>query len=82
MPKDQKVEEMAEEDITEEELKEALAAVFKRAQTDAEFRALCLANPAEAIYEITGKRLPEGSQLSFAEPGDEKEGSITTEKEN
>lgn len=54
--------------ITEVEMPKALATLFKRAQTDADFRNLCLQNPGEAIYEITGKRLPEGSTLSFANP--------------
>jgi hypothetical protein len=46
----------------------ALATLFKRAQTDPAFRDLCLQNPNQAIFEITGKRLPEGSTLSFADP--------------
>ena len=46
----------------------ALTTLFKRVQTDADFRNLCLQNPNEAIFEITGKRLPEGSTLSFANP--------------
>ncbi len=54
--------------ITEEEMKKALAALFKRSQTDAEFRDLCQEDPAAAIFEITGKRLPEGSNLKFTEP--------------
>jgi len=54
--------------ITEAEMPKALAALFKRVQTDADFRNLCLQNPKEAIFEITGKRLPEGSTLSFANP--------------
>lgn len=54
--------------ITEAEMPKALAALFKRVQTDVDFRNLCLTNPGEAIYEITGKRLPEGSTLSFADP--------------
>ena len=63
MPEDKETEE-----LSPEEMKKVLAAVFKRAQTDAEFRALCLENPAEAVFEVSGKRLPEGSTLSFAEP--------------
>lgn len=53
--------------ITEAEMPKALTALFKRVQTDADFRNLCLQNPGQAIFEITGKRLPEGSTLSFAE---------------
>lgn len=61
---------MADDDeiITEAEMPKALAALFKRVQTDADFRNLCLQNPGEAIFEITGKRLPAGSTLSFADP--------------
>jgi hypothetical protein len=54
--------------ITEVEMPKALATLFKRVQTDADFRNLCLQNPSEAIYEITGKRLPEGSTLCFTNP--------------
>lgn len=57
-----------EECITEAEMPAALATLFKRVQTDADFRSLCLQNPNAAIFEITGKRLPEGSKLSFADP--------------
>jgi hypothetical protein len=53
--------------ITEAEMPKALATLFKRVQTDADFRSLCLHNPRKAIFEITGKRLPEGSTLSFAD---------------
>ena len=58
----------ASEIITEAEMPQALATLFKRVQTDADFRQLCLQNPGAAIFEITGKRLPEGSTLSFANP--------------
>lgn len=57
---------MAEE-LTAQEMKMVLAAIFKRTQTDAEFRALCLDNPEKAIFEITGKRLPANSSLRFEE---------------
>lgn len=56
--------------ITEAEMPKALAILFKRVQTDLDFRNLCLQNPGEAIFEITGKRLPEGSTLSFANAED------------
>ena len=58
----------AAEIITPEELKKAIGAVFKQAQTDVEFRKLCLENPAEAVYRISGKRLPANSTLSFSDP--------------
>jgi hypothetical protein len=51
--------------LTEEELKEAIKTIFKRSQTDLEFRKLCLSNPAEAVRKITGKSLPEGFKLQF-----------------
>jgi hypothetical protein len=54
--------------ITEEELKKALTQVFKRVQTDKDFRKLVKENPGEGIFKITGKRLPEGANLSFTEP--------------
>jgi len=54
--------------LTEEELKEALKSLFKRSQTNMEFRMLCLSNPAEAIRKITGKSLPEGFKLKFLDP--------------
>jgi len=53
--------------LTEEELKEALKSLFKRSQTNMEFRKLCLSDPAEAIHRITGKALPEGFKLKFLE---------------
>ena len=54
--------------LTEEELKEALKSLFKRSQTNMEFRMLCLSNPAEAIRKITGKSLPEGFKLKILDP--------------
>jgi len=56
--------------LTEEELKDAVKTIFKRSQTDLEFRKLCLSDPAAAIRKITGKSIPEGVKLKFlnAEP--------------
>ena len=54
--------------ITPDELKKVMALVFKRSQTDSEFRKLCLENPAAAIYQMCGKRLPADASLSFIEP--------------
>jgi hypothetical protein len=67
-----------EEEMTEAEMKKALAAVFKQSQTDAEFREICLKDPAEAIFQVTGKRLPEGSNLQFSEPEDKKKDTKIT----
>jgi hypothetical protein len=61
-------EDNAEEIITPDEMKKVMGVVFKRAQTDAEFRKLCLESPAEAIHQISGKRLPENATLNFIEP--------------
>ncbi len=48
-------------------MQKALATVFKRSQTDVEFRNLCLNDPEQAIYEITGKKLPARSAIQFQE---------------
>lgn len=56
---------MEEEILTEEEIQEAVRKIFKHAQTDIEFRKLCLSDPAEAIREITGKSLPPNYKLRF-----------------
>lgn len=56
------------ETLTQDEMRKIIETVFKRAQTDAEFRKLCLDSPGEAIYQISGKRLPVGATLSFTEP--------------
>lgn len=55
------------EELTPPELKKILAAIFKRSQTDAAFRTLCLKSPEEAVFEVSGKRLPSGSKIRFAE---------------
>ena len=54
--------------LTEEELREAVAKIFKRSQTDLEFRKLCLSNPSEAVLKVCGKPLPEGVKIKFLEP--------------
>ena len=54
--------------LTEEELKEAVKSIFKRSQTDMEFRKLCLSNPSEAVLKVCGKPLPEGVKIKFLEP--------------
>lgn len=55
-------------ELTPEDMPKILAAIFKRSQTDREFRVLCLENPGEAVFEVSGKRLPPGSTLRFVEP--------------
>jgi len=52
--------------IVENELKRALKIIFQRAQVDSEFRQLCIENPGKAVYEVTGKTLPDGAKLSFS----------------
>jgi hypothetical protein len=59
---------MDEEVLTEEELKRAVQKIFKLSQTDPEFRALCLADPNEAIRRITGKAVPPDVQMQFLDP--------------
>jgi hypothetical protein len=56
---------MAEEILTEEELKRAVQKIFKLSQMDPEFRALCLSSPDEAIHRITGKTVPDGTRIRF-----------------
>ena len=51
--------------ITEDELKRLLPEIFRRAQISNEFRQLCVNNPSQAIFEVAGKNLPDGSKLSF-----------------
>lgn len=59
---------MRESDIlTEADMPMILTELFKRVQTDSEFRNLCLQNPKEAVFVISGKMLPDGSKLSFAD---------------
>ena len=53
--------------LTDDEFKSAVRAVFKRAQTDWDFRQLCLADAAAAIREISGKSLPAGVELQFSD---------------
>ena len=60
---------MDDEILTQEEIQRAVQRIFKLAQTDVEFRVLCLNDPAEAIRQITGKSLPPGVDIQFREPG-------------
>jgi hypothetical protein len=59
------------EELTPQELKKVLAAIFRRSQTDAAFRTLCLKSPEEAVFEVSGRRLPLGSRMRFDEPESE-----------
>jgi hypothetical protein len=51
--------------ITENELKRWLPEIFRRAQVSYEFRQLCVKNPHQAVFKVSGKKLPEGAKLSF-----------------
>lgn len=48
---------------TEEDARDALQGVVQRAGLDPDFRALCLASPAEAIESHTRRVLPPGFKL-------------------
>lgn len=48
---------------TTEERQRAIVQVQELASTDPEFRQRALANPAEAVKEVTGKDLPSGFEL-------------------
>lgn len=56
---------MDEEVMTDEELRGAVEKIFKRSQTDPEFRKLCLSKPEEAIRALTGKAVPAGTRIRF-----------------
>jgi len=55
------------EPLTKFEIDEAIKKIFKRCQTDLEFRKLCLTDPQSAFREITRKNLPEGYKIEFRE---------------
>ena len=59
-----------EEVLTQEEFNEAIRRVLKRSQTDAEFRAICLSDPARAVRMISGKSLPDGVKLRLLDSPD------------
>ena len=53
--------------LTEEELKMAMQQVFKRSQTDATFRKLCLDDPVSAIREVSGKSPAHDIRIRFVD---------------
>jgi hypothetical protein len=53
--------------ITSLEAEQAIEQIIKRAQTDSQFRQLCLDNPNSAAQKATEKDLPEGFTLRFVE---------------
>jgi hypothetical protein len=58
---------MNEMTLTSQEAEQAIAQIVKRAQTDSEFRQLCLNDPNGAAQEATGKDIPEDFSLRFVE---------------
>ncbi len=69
MPDNEEIEELTQEEME----KKVLPALFKRSQTDPEFRALCVEKPEEAVFEISGKKPPAGKKIQFVEPEDQTE---------
>ena len=53
--------------ITSQEAEQAIEKIVKRAQTDSEFRQLCLDSPNTAAQKASGKDIPEGFTLRFVE---------------
>jgi hypothetical protein len=53
--------------ITQQEAEQAIQQIIKRAQTDSEYRQLCLKDPNTAATEVTGKEMPAGYVLKFVE---------------
>jgi hypothetical protein len=58
---------MNEPTLTSFEAEQAIEQIIKRAQTDSQFRQLCLDNPNFAAQKVTGKDIPEGFTLRFVE---------------
>ncbi|HBV95599.1 MAG: hypothetical protein JL50_09925 [Peptococcaceae bacterium BICA1-7] len=52
---------------TEEEVQKVVAQIGQRAASDPAFRKLCLADPAGAVKEVSGKDLPQGLKVRFVE---------------
>ena len=58
---------MNELTLTSLEAEQAIEQIVKRAQTDIQFRKLCLDNPNRAAKQVTGKDIPEGFTLRFVD---------------
>ena len=52
---------------TEAKMEETMDSIWDRAQTDKEFRQLCLNNPQEAIRVASGLEVPESYKIKFIE---------------
>lgn len=63
---------MDDDVLTEEELKRAVQRIFRLSQTDAEFRAVCLSDPHEAIRRVTGKTVASGVTIRFLDSAPDK----------
>lgn len=53
--------------ISEDELREVLLEIFRKSQIDPDFRDQCLKDAGAAIFQVSGKILPDGSTLEFLE---------------
>lgn len=58
---------MTQSTWTPTEAQAAIDQITMRAAKDAAFRTLCLTSPADAVREVTGRELPEGFVLRFAD---------------
>ena len=53
--------------IAYQEAEQIIQQVIKRAQTDAEYRRLCLSDPNGAVREVASKEVPDNYTLRFVE---------------
>jgi hypothetical protein len=55
--------------IKKDEFTKVLEILMSRAAVDLDFRNLCLENPYQALYEVSGRSIPTGTvKLVFASP--------------
>lgn len=50
---------------SKEDFENAVKVVSEKAKVDGVFREKCLANPSAAVFEATGKEIPESFRLNF-----------------
>lgn len=53
--------------IEESDMPDLLKEIFKKSQTDLKFRQLCIDDVGQAVFQLTGKKLPENAKLNFKE---------------
>ncbi|MBL10278.1 MAG: hypothetical protein CL402_07165 [Acidiferrobacteraceae bacterium] len=53
--------------ISEGELRIAMPEIFRRSQVSDEFRMICLKDPRQAVFIVTGKTLPKEAGLKFVD---------------